>query len=112
MLIIKNKFIVRLLTLNFANAITLYPFVFLMNKSQKDNKRLINHEKIHIRQQLELLLIGFYIIYLIEFFFRLIKYKSRYLAYYNISFEREAYDNEADFTYLGKRKFWSFVKYL
>jgi hypothetical protein len=36
------------------NAITLFPFIFLQNREDKENKTLINHEKIHIRQQLEI----------------------------------------------------------
>jgi hypothetical protein len=56
-------------------------------------------------------------ILLICVFIRLIvikylKYKSPQLAYRNISFEREAYDNEHNLDYLGKRKFWHFIKYI
>ncbi|MGE5355793.1 MAG: hypothetical protein ACM3PT_06090 [Deltaproteobacteria bacterium] len=111
MLIIKNRAIVKFLTLNFANAITLYPFVFLRSEALMSNKTLINHEKIHIRQQLELLIIGFYIFYFLEFVIKYFKYRSRVRAYYNLSFEREAYSNEADPEYLVRRRFWSFVNY-
>jgi hypothetical protein len=40
------------------NAIALYPFVILRHKSLAKNRVLINHEKIHLRQQIELLIIG------------------------------------------------------
>ncbi len=69
---------------------------------------LINHERIHLRQQLEMGLILFYIWYFAEYLIRLVQYKKHYLAYLHISFEREAYQNEADLDYLKKRTFWAF----
>ena len=92
--------------------ITLFPFIFLRNKKLKDDKTLINHEKIHLIQQAELFLIFFYLLYGIEWFFKVLKYKNRYLAYKNLSFEREAYQHEKDFNYIKNRKFWAFIKYL
>ncbi len=92
--------------------LTFYPFVFLADKDDKLNSSFINHEKIHIRQQLEMLIIPFYIWYFIEYLLRLIQYKDRKKAYFTISFEREAYKNEKDLNYLKQRSFWSFLKYL
>lgn len=92
--------------------LTFYPFVFLADKDDKLNKVFINHEKIHIRQQLELLILPFYLWYFTEYLFRLIQYKDRKGAYFNISFEREAYKNEKDLNYLKQRSFWRFLKYV
>lgn len=91
--------------------ITLFPFIFLLRKEDKQNLVLVNHEKIHIRQQLELLVIPFFIWYGLEFLVRLFQYKNRREAYRNISFEREAYNNEKDLDYLKKRSYWNFLKY-
>ena len=91
--------------------LTFFPFVFLTNKDDKLNAVFINHEKIHIRQQLELLILPFYIWYLMEYLIRLFQYKDRKQAYYNISFEREAYENEKNLNYLKQRSFWKFLKY-
>ncbi len=91
--------------------LTVFPFVFLLNKKDKVNPVLLNHEKIHIRQQVELLVVFFFIWYGIEFLVRMIQCKNRREAYYNISFEREAYANEKDLDYLKKRSFWNFLKY-
>lgn len=91
--------------------LAVYPFVFLKHKNLKLDKVLINHEKIHLKQQLELFVIPFFLFYLIEFCVRLIQYKNWYLAYRNISFEREAYKNEHDLNYLESRSIWSFAKY-
>lgn len=92
--------------------ITIFPFVFLKSKAFRRNTVLINHENIHLRQQLELLIIPFYIFYVIEFAFRLLQYKNWHSAYRNISFEREAYTNENDLNYLKSRSFWQFLKYV
>ena len=92
--------------------LTIFPFIFLKNKELKQNIVLINHEKIHLKQQLELLVIFFYVFYGIEWLVKCFKYKNGYLAYKNISFEREAYSNEENLYYLSARKPWNFINYL
>lgn len=92
--------------------ITLFPFVIFTHAEDKLNKVVVNHELIHIRQQLELLVVPFYIWYFIEFIIRLIQYKNRSDAYRNISFERESYRNEKDLDYLKSRSFWRFFRYI
>ncbi|MES2811984.1 MAG: hypothetical protein V4670_05880 [Bacteroidota bacterium] len=92
--------------------ITFFPFVFLTDKKDKLNPVFVNHEKIHIRQQLEMLIIPFFIWYGVEFLYRWIQYKDRHKAYRNISFEREAYSNEKDLYYLKQRSFWGFSRFV
>jgi hypothetical protein len=92
--------------------LTVYPFVILKNKNDRQNAVLMNHERIHLQQQLELLVFVFFVWYLMEFFVRLIQYKKLNLAYKNISFEREAYTNEKDLYYLKQRSFCSWYWYL
>ena len=94
------------------SGITIFPFVFLKYRTLKTNKVLLNHERIHLKQQLELLIIPFYLWYSLEFFYLLIKYKKWDLAYRNISFEKEACLNEKDLQYLNERPFWRYLKYL
>ncbi|MFI1772082.1 hypothetical protein [Thalassobellus citreus] len=92
--------------------LAVFPFVFLKSKDLKEDKTLLNHENIHLRQQLEMLVIPFYLFYVVEFLIRLLQYKNWYEAYRNISFEREAYCNESNLDYLKQRTFWCFLKYL
>ncbi len=92
--------------------ISLFPFIILKNKQDVTNDTLINHEKIHLKQQAELFVIFFYLWYVLEFIMRLFQYKNWNMAYLNISFEREAYANELDLFYLKKRPKWAFFKYL
>lgn len=83
-------------------AIAIFPFIFVREES-KTSKVLLNHERIHLRQQLELLIVPSLIWYLIEGVFK---------DYRQISFEREAFANEKDLNYLKTRKWFAFVKYL
>ncbi|ADY28521.1 MULTISPECIES: hypothetical protein [Cellulophaga] len=92
--------------------LSLWPFIILKSDALRDDDSLINHEKIHLRQQLELLVLPFYIVYLFEFLIRCLFYWDSYRAYQNLSFEREAYFNEDNPNYLNERKPFSFIKYL
>ena len=108
MIVVVNRFLLR----KGFNAVTLWPFVVLRKAEFRNDNRLLFHERIHLRQQAELLVLPFYIWYGIEFLLRWIQYVNRHEAYRNISFEREAYQNDKDVTYLKKRSFWRFVHYL
>ena len=88
----------------------LWPFVLV--RQAKPNVYLLNHERIHLRQQLELGLLPFYIWYGVEYLIRRLQYKDHYKAYCNISFEREAYANDHNLTYRQYRPWYAFVKYL
>lgn len=88
--------------------ITLFPFIFI-NPKYKGNEIIVNHERIHLRQQIELLVIPFYIWYIISYFVELSKYGKHSKAYYNIIFEREAYINEKKKDYLKTRKLYAWL---
>lgn len=94
------------------SGLTIFPFVIVSAKVDLSDKVLMNHERIHLKQQLELAILPFFVWYFVEYLLRLIQFRNRRKAYRNISFEREAYANEGNFEYLQKRKFWSFLKYL
>jgi len=92
--------------------LSLWPFIILKEDSLKTDEVLINHERIHLKQQRELLILPFYLWYISEWLFRTVLYLDSYRAYQNISFEREAYANEKDMQYLAKRKIFGFLQYL
>lgn len=112
MIIIVSGRFFRYFTRGFASAIALFPFIIVRKKELKEKPGLIYHERIHLRQQLELGIFIFYLWYVTEFLLRFAFYRSFERAYRNIGFEREAYANESDTGYLQKRKCWSFVYYL
>ena len=94
--------------------ISLFPFIILREKYRDDSRYLkkgkgtINHENIHFQQALELGVILFYILYVLEWVLKLPFYGSK--AYYNISFEREAYSNDKNLNYLNIRKRYNWIK--
>lgn len=106
MVIVSDRFL-RFLTFflgggQLPSAMAFFPFVIL-NSKVKATPELINHERIHLRQQLEMLIIPFYVWYLIEYYTK---------GYYNVSFEKEAYYNDNNLNYLKNRRLFSFLRYL
>ena len=90
-------------------AITLYPYIISRGEM---NEKTLNHESIHIRQQEELAIVGFYILYVGYWLKNKIASKmDNSQAYYNIPFEREAYMNESDPDYLSVRKKMAWREY-
>src|SRR5690349_7268448 len=89
----------------------LYPFILLREREFLKDAALINHERIHHRQQLELLLLPFYLLYLSNYIFNRFRYHTHQEAYRNIIFEREAYSNDMDPDYLKKRKWFASFHY-
>ena len=95
-----------------ANAMALFPFMIFKNAGLKKNPVIINHEKIHFHQQLELLILPFYVLYLLNYLLNLVRYKNHSKAYFMISFEREAYANDYNLNYLKTRKLYSWLTFL
>ncbi|MBT8188584.1 MAG: hypothetical protein HKP38_09075 [Croceitalea sp.] len=91
--------------------LTLWPFIIVKEDDYKKDAILINHERIHLKQQLELLIIPFYVLYICEWLFRTLWYLDSYKAYQNISFEREAYAHETDLEYTKNRRPFQFTQY-
>ena len=82
--------------------------VFFVKSLVKVLPSLLNHERIHTRQMLELLFVGFYLAYIFEWLYRLIQFRgNNYQAYMNISHEREAYANQNDPDYLKHRRIFA-----
>ena len=82
-------------------AMAIWPFIFY--KTDTLSPVTENHERIHHRQQREMLLLPFYLCYLV---FHLI------YGYYDNPFEREAYANDRDMGYLDKRRRWAWLGYI
>lgn len=107
MIIIKNKFI----PFKGYKAINLFGILFTKDSLSNID---INHEKIHTKQMIETLFIGFYIWYGLEYLIiRLFNLKDKQNdVYHEVSFEEEAYNNQENLNYLNERKPFSWFKYL
>jgi hypothetical protein len=117
-------------------AISIFPFIFARNDAHKLTDVDENHEKIHLRQQLEVMIAYtaiiaclvmfaglstwfflsipfiYYILYVLEYIIRVMLYENQKEGYRNISHEQEAYNNEDNLEYRKHRKLFSWVKYL
>jgi hypothetical protein len=95
-----------------AGGFTVFPFIFLRNKHLRNHKVLMNHERIHLIQQLETLVIIGFIIYYIHY--RINKKRNggdKMGAYRDIIFEKEAYANQDNPNYLKERKPYAWLNY-
>lgn len=130
MIIIKNNFI------PFGRYTTMNLFGLFFTKRDNLRDDIINHEKIHSIQILELAIVGilitlllififnisywyllfggslFYIWYIIEYLFVRLFHKRQNDGYHDISLEEEAFNNEDDLNYLDNRKWFAWFKYL
>lgn len=90
--------------------INFFGVLFVRNNTVMSDEDL-NHEVIHTTQMKELWYIGFYLLYVIEFFIKLILNFNFKKAYRDISFEKEAYQNEHNLDYLLTREHYEWKKY-
>ncbi|MGL4520794.1 MAG: hypothetical protein ACRCUJ_14290 [Phocaeicola sp.] len=90
-------------------AINICGLVFVRKGCIMDEVSL-NHEAIHSAQIFEWMILPFYALYFIEWIYHFIRTQDSKMAYHAISFEKEAYSNQADLEYLKKRKHFSNYK--
>jgi len=90
----------------------LFPFILVKKPEYQKVQSLIRHEKIHLIQQLELFVVLFYVLYVLNYIINLIIYRNHHKAYFNIIFEKEAYENDCKPGYLKSRKRYSWFRYL
>lgn len=87
-------------------------FIFIwISDHAHDREEVINHEKIHFYQQLELLFVFHWLLYLSFYILYRVKGYTHDAAYRRIPFEKEAYEHERTKAYLLKRKFFYWLKY-
>jgi len=93
-ILIKNKFIVEFGFLGKERNIiakAMWPFIFY--KEDPLSRTVLEHEKIHLKQQLK----GFLIFFYIKYIYYHIKY-----GYKNNPYELEAYKHQEDYKRIGK----------
>ena len=132
-----NSWIARRFLWEGYDTITLAAWVCTKCKSKEEMPQSTrNHECTHARQWVECMLASgviiwalvlftnisawwfclafgmFYILYVLEYLIKLIRYRDFSKAYENISFEREAYGCEHDNNYLENGDYFEWVKYI
>ena len=87
-------------------AINLFGVIFVRKdvwaeRSERYRQRTLTHEAIHTAQMKELLYVGFYFLYFLEWVWEILVPPKG--AYRWISFEGEAYAHESELDYLASR---------
>lgn len=116
-------------------AMTIWPLLFIKKKEAwRFNANDERHENIHGEQQKEMLTVGgviaavlwaagcgwwsllalpvFFWWYMVEWLVKYCYYRNGHTAYKNVGFEREAYANQNDMTYLSHRRPFAWVGYI
>ena len=102
----------KFLPLKGFSAINLFGIIVARRDCLPLSKRILHHEAIHSKQIQELLFVGFYIWYVVEWIIRLLYCRNFKKAYRAISFEKEAFENDANTHYLESRKLFAFLNYM
>ena len=89
-------------------AMNIFGLIFARKEYEPLSKQTLNHEAIHTAQMRELLYIGFYLWYVVEWLVKLFIYGKE--AYRNVSFEREAYQYAGYEGYLSIRKRYKWIQ--
>ena len=106
------------------SGITLWPFVFIAERRPTEEElrddplyadamaKMDTHERIHIAQASEMLVVPFYLMWLGDFAYGLVRHRGDAKeAYRHIRLEQEAFDNEHDDRYLERRPCFAWRKY-
>ena len=120
--IIESKFVIkwakRFSGSNTIDSTQFFIWLFVHNFDYWDLRRKNDtikwrHENIHFVQEKELLFIGFWILYVLNYLINLFRFKfDRREAYKNIAFELEAKIMNGQTSYLSKRKRFAWTKWL
>lgn len=95
-----------------AKAVAFFPLIIFRSHEEKI-PWIINHEKIHLRQQLETAFVGTFILSFLETIYaKFVLGKTFKEAYLWRSSEQEAYQNQNNFKYLESRRPWTQFKYI
>ncbi|BAR50229.1 hypothetical protein TFKS16_2029 [Tannerella forsythia KS16] len=85
-------------------AINLFGVIFARREYRPVSDKTLRHEQIHTAQMRETAYLFFYLLYLFEYLYLLVRMRNFRDAYRAIRFEREAYRYESTPDYMKKRK--------
>lgn len=92
------------------SGMALWPFVLIRDREGLTDASLLRHELIHLRQQMELLILPFYLLYVLNYAVNVLRYKNGEKAYREILFEREAYAMDTSEDYIQQRKPYAWLR--
>ena len=96
---------------NYYTGLSFFIFIWICRLTQ-DEVRLERHEKIHFRQQVEMLFIFHWMFYVLFYLAARLKGYGHYAAYRFNPFEIEAFTNDFDIQYLQRRRPYAWLTYI
>jgi hypothetical protein len=95
-----------------AGAFAFFPFIVVRDTKILYNDEYIRHEKIHLIQYRESLFVGILLFGFLQYIYaRVVLRKTKIQAYYYMSHEQEAHQNDTNPQYFKQRKLFSYYKY-
>ena len=91
------------------NAQAFFIWQWYKDAATLNNKRIVNHENIHFRQQVETGFIFGWIIWALLLVFNALTARQ---VYWEHPWEYETHENDQNLDYLKTRKPWAWVKYI
>jgi hypothetical protein len=92
------------------NSVAIYPFIILKDEVLRYNQTLINHNKIHLAQQKELWVVGYFILYFLNWIFNIVFEPCSTSEH--IIFEQEANEYQNYLPYLENRRKFNWTQYV
>ena len=96
---------------NYYTGLSFFIFVWI-SRLEKDEVRLMRHETIHFRQQVEMLFIFHWLFYALFYLVARMKGHPHWIAYRHNPFEIEAFNNDANVNYLKERQPYKWITYV
>ncbi|MBL0744125.1 hypothetical protein [Chryseolinea lacunae] len=94
------------------DGMSFFVFIFVRNRATLKDHELINHETIHFYQQMELLFVFHWLLYVGFYVWKRLQGKPHHEAYRSIPFEEEAYAEDKNLKYIFERRPYAWVKYV
>lgn len=96
---------------NYYTGLSFFIFVWI-SRHERDEVRLMRHETIHFWQQVEMLFVAHWFLYLLFYIVARAKGHCHWIAYRYNPFELEAFDNDPNEKYLTSRKPFAWIRYI
>lgn len=96
---------------NYYTGLSFFVFIWI-TRQPHDQTQLVRHEKIHFWQQVEMLFIFHWLLYVFFYLLGRMGGQCHYIAYRYNPFELEAFSNDRDENYLRKRRPFAWVRYV
>ena len=109
--LVSDKLLKILSPFRATRGLTFWPFI-IVSASKYKRHIIKNRQLLAYQQQIELLIVGYLVVYALTFIKGLIKNRNFQKAIDSVPFNKEQIANEKKYSWKGTRKMYSWIKYL